>query len=224
MSTHPKAMAPHSSTRAWKIPWMLEPGRLQSMGSRRVGHDWATSLSPKEHLLLCLPGVFPLFSEKHTFSLLTNSPSTTPRSLAFLCGQWGWYPNPRLAGRSTGLPLGIFRWALREELSFGRAACSWGSRGPAQKSDVTSRTPEAEHQGGGGGQSGGSLLLEVQPTPETEFFLPSQFHACFWQFGLRSLTHTWCSLQVALQSHPVKKAPTSLPSTDEKTPQVVEDK
>ena len=40
-----KAMAPHSSTPAWKIPWAEEPGRLQSMGSLRVGHDWATSLS-----------------------------------------------------------------------------------------------------------------------------------------------------------------------------------
>ena len=40
-----KAMAPHSSTLAWKIPWMEEPGRLQSMGSLRVGHNWATSLS-----------------------------------------------------------------------------------------------------------------------------------------------------------------------------------
>ena len=37
-------MAPHSSTLAWKIPWTEEPGRLQSMGSLRVGHDWATSL------------------------------------------------------------------------------------------------------------------------------------------------------------------------------------
>ena len=34
-----KAMAPHSSTLAWKIPWMEEPGRLQSMGSLGVGHD-----------------------------------------------------------------------------------------------------------------------------------------------------------------------------------------
>ena len=34
-----KAMAPHSSTLAWKIPWMEEPGKLQSMGSLRVGHD-----------------------------------------------------------------------------------------------------------------------------------------------------------------------------------------
>jgi len=38
-------MAPHSSTLAWKIPWMEEPGRLQSVGSLRVGHDWATSFS-----------------------------------------------------------------------------------------------------------------------------------------------------------------------------------
>ena len=38
-------MAPHSSTLAWKIPWMEEPGGLQAMGSRRVEHDWATSLS-----------------------------------------------------------------------------------------------------------------------------------------------------------------------------------
>ena len=39
------AMAPHSTTLAWKIPWMEESGRLQSMRSLRVGHDWATSLS-----------------------------------------------------------------------------------------------------------------------------------------------------------------------------------
>ena len=34
-----KVMAPHSNTLAWKIPWTEEPGRLQSMGSHRVGHD-----------------------------------------------------------------------------------------------------------------------------------------------------------------------------------------
>ena len=38
-------MAPHSGTFAWKIPWTEEPGGLQCMGSLRVGHDWATSLS-----------------------------------------------------------------------------------------------------------------------------------------------------------------------------------
>ena len=40
-----KAMATHSSTLAWKIPWTEEPGRLQSIGSWRVGHDWAASIS-----------------------------------------------------------------------------------------------------------------------------------------------------------------------------------
>ena len=34
-----KEIATHSSTLAWKIPWMEEPGRVQSMGSQRVGHD-----------------------------------------------------------------------------------------------------------------------------------------------------------------------------------------
>ena len=40
-----RAMATHSSTLAWKIPWTEEPGRLQSLGSLRVRHDWAASLS-----------------------------------------------------------------------------------------------------------------------------------------------------------------------------------
>ena len=43
--TEEKAMAPHSSTLAWKIPWTEQRGRLQYMGSLRVRHDWATSLS-----------------------------------------------------------------------------------------------------------------------------------------------------------------------------------
>ena len=41
-------MAPHCSTFAWKIPWPEEPGRLQSMGSQGVGHNWATSLTPAQ--------------------------------------------------------------------------------------------------------------------------------------------------------------------------------
>ena len=40
-----KEMTNHSSILAWKIPWMEEPGRLQSVGSQRVRHDGATSLS-----------------------------------------------------------------------------------------------------------------------------------------------------------------------------------
>ena len=46
-----KAMAPHSGTLAWKIPWTKEPGALQSMGSLRVGHDRVSS--------------FPLFTFMH---------------------------------------------------------------------------------------------------------------------------------------------------------------
>ena len=45
-------MAVHSSILAWKIPWTAEPGRLLSMGSQRVRHDWATSL----HLWIGFPG------------------------------------------------------------------------------------------------------------------------------------------------------------------------
>ena len=45
ISSAEKAMAPHSSTLAWKIPWMEGPGRLQSIGSQRVRHDWTASLS-----------------------------------------------------------------------------------------------------------------------------------------------------------------------------------
>ena len=40
-----KEMAAHSGTIAWKIPWTEEPGRLQSMGSQRIGHNWVTPLS-----------------------------------------------------------------------------------------------------------------------------------------------------------------------------------
>ena len=45
-----KEMVTHSSTLAWKIPSMEEPGRLQSMGSQRVGHDWVTLLTPMANI------------------------------------------------------------------------------------------------------------------------------------------------------------------------------
>ena len=47
-----KEMATHSSILAWKIPWMEEPGRLQSMGSQRVGHDRATKHSTAAYISL----------------------------------------------------------------------------------------------------------------------------------------------------------------------------
>ena len=61
-----REMTTPSSTLAWRIPWMEEPDRLQSMGSQRVGHDWATSLS--------------LFKKKKDY-LTSWSKSTTTNSL-----------------------------------------------------------------------------------------------------------------------------------------------
>ena len=57
-----KEMATHSSILAWRIPWMEEPGGLQSTGSQRVRHDWATSLSistPQTFLLSPISSDFP---------------------------------------------------------------------------------------------------------------------------------------------------------------------
>ena len=50
-----KEIATHSSILAWRIPWMEEPGGLQSTGSQRVGHDWATSLHFTLLLILLTP-------------------------------------------------------------------------------------------------------------------------------------------------------------------------
>ena len=80
--TWAKAMATHSSSLAWKIPWAEEPGWLQSMGLLRVGHDWATSLS-----------VF-------TFRHWRRKWQPTP---VFLCGEsqgWGSLVGCRLWGRT----------------------------------------------------------------------------------------------------------------------------
>ena len=69
-----KEMAIHSSTVAWKIPWTEEPGRLQSMGSQRVGHDWGTSLSisgPEKLCFLALIHGARLFPT-HPYLLMTT--------------------------------------------------------------------------------------------------------------------------------------------------------
>ena len=63
-----KAMASHSSTLTWKIPWTEEPGRLQSMGLLRVGHNWATSLHYKSYL-----GRFCVHIHVHTQSSLRGT-------------------------------------------------------------------------------------------------------------------------------------------------------
>ena len=70
-----KEMATHSSILAWKSPWMEEPGGLQSVGSQRVRHDWATSQGHL-HLTHWLP------SYLHVFTLLLTEMPQTTRTLS----------------------------------------------------------------------------------------------------------------------------------------------
>ena len=70
-----KEMATHSSTLAWKIPWMEKPGRLQSMWSQRVRHDWATSLSLSYMTLLAFYWVF---LQKHNDQVKVTQLCPTP--------------------------------------------------------------------------------------------------------------------------------------------------
>ena len=71
-----KEMATHSSTLAWKIPWMEEPGNLQSVGLQRVGHNWATS----PHLWRWNLHKSTWSSHRYTYipSLLNPSPTSHP--------------------------------------------------------------------------------------------------------------------------------------------------
>ena len=57
-----KEMATHSSILAWEIPWTGEPGRLQSMGPKRVGHDFATKQQP-HNSNMCSVHIFYWMSE-----------------------------------------------------------------------------------------------------------------------------------------------------------------
>ena len=69
-------MAPHSSTLAWKILWTEEPGRMQSMGSLRVEHNWATSLS-LSHMKISFLWLN-LFYIISTFGMLAKSLQSCP--------------------------------------------------------------------------------------------------------------------------------------------------
>ena len=59
-----KEMAAHSSTLAWKIPWMEEPGRLESMGSHRVGHDWS-DLAAAAHIWIFYKHTHKMYTQTH---------------------------------------------------------------------------------------------------------------------------------------------------------------
>ena len=70
-----KGMATHSSILAWSIPWTEEPGRLQSMGLQRVGHDWAANIS-----LSSWAGLACVFSLRLFSPLLRLIPRRQPSS------------------------------------------------------------------------------------------------------------------------------------------------
>ena len=72
-----KEMATHSSILHWRIPWSEEPGRLQSTGSKKVGHDWVTSLTivglpGKSHRQRNLADYSPLDGRRVGYDLVTE--------------------------------------------------------------------------------------------------------------------------------------------------------
>ena len=86
-----KEMATHSSTLAWKIPWTKEPGRLQSMGSQRVGHNLATSL----HSLFWILGHSDSTKTLPSRSLLELPWNSGNSNYSGLVGTWGLEKNNR---------------------------------------------------------------------------------------------------------------------------------
>ena len=93
-------MATHSSTLAWKIPWMEKPSRLQSMGSQRVGHNWVTSLS------LWIFVYKSLYWHYVLYCFYTNSGILLWFSFAFLWGtfeRFHWSPSTSLHMRHQSL-------------------------------------------------------------------------------------------------------------------------
>ena len=107
-----KEMATHSSTLAWKTPWTEEPCRLQLVGSQRVGHNWATSLSLSLNKCAALQ---PLGTTVPASSLLSHLPccSTHPPSSASCAYLHPWPPCPLpsspAAATTTALLQGV-KW------------------------------------------------------------------------------------------------------------------
>ena len=84
-------MATHSSTLAWKIPWTEEPNRLQSMGSQRVQHDWATWKKKKKNnsssIFNCLR-ISIVFSIMTSLWVYKGSLFSTPSPIIAVCCLW----------------------------------------------------------------------------------------------------------------------------------------
>ena len=82
-------MAPHSSTFAWKIPWMEEPGRPHTMGSQRVGHDWETSVSTSRFFTVGYKARYELiWAPSQSILLLTSLVAQTVKHLPAMLETW----------------------------------------------------------------------------------------------------------------------------------------
>ena len=87
-----KEMETHSSTFAWRIPWTEEPGRLKSLGSERVGHDWATNITTTVYhrsVISRLKEVLTYYSLSHCiFSFPPPHKMGSDIRWAAVCGGW----------------------------------------------------------------------------------------------------------------------------------------
>ena len=126
-----KGTATHSSILAWKIPWTKEPGRLQSMESQRVGHDWAHPHAPQECTLDLSETIsfrLPLRVYHVIIALSKKSLSLTPfRNLKL-------HVSHRLVGETDGWTAGLFdrlEWGTQQR---GNAQPRWGSGRPDTQS------------------------------------------------------------------------------------------
>ena len=81
-------MATHSSILAWRIPWTEEPGRLQSMGSQRVGHDWVTSLINYQKDTVVNQIIFQIINSRFSIWLLFFIQPDENLGVKSLLGQW----------------------------------------------------------------------------------------------------------------------------------------
>ena len=122
-----KEMATHSSTLAWRIPRMEEPSGIQSMGSQRVGHDWATSLSlstPETRMRVCIRS---RFSHVQLFVTPWTIAHQAPPSMGFSrqeylsqlpCPPPGDLSNPGIKPMSLNIS-SIDKWALYHQHHLG---------------------------------------------------------------------------------------------------------